>query len=201
MNLPPSWQIRLWEQAEAKLAPAWAMKYARQDEVAEVRTEGAQPAAADMPPDLAEKYAELARTYNAQREIDRSELDAQIEADAQAAADREQETREEIFAQRESTFIRHVKNRAGRIVSAEAAAKAHEARAQLDEDSIDMALKLESVGRPAFGSGPQAWLVGAVSGEIKPLINIRKRAILPAAAAQKRAPMVNAQQTPATVGR
>jgi hypothetical protein len=191
-DAPAAWRVKEWEREEAKLSPSWALKYERDTETAEVRTEGAQPAICDMPPELAAEYAELAQAYNEARERDFSEIDAHAEVEAQLSAQREFDSAESIFEIRESTYIRHVRNRAGKVVSQEAADKARESRAQLDEDTIDMAMKLETVGRAAFGSGPQAWLVAPISGQVKPLVNVRKRAIFPAAAAQKRAPMVNA---------
>lgn len=191
-DAPAGWYVKAWERAEAKAAPSWALKYERDGEAVEVRTEGAQPAICDTAPELAAEMIEIAGLFNAQRDLEYTELDAQADIEAQLASQREFEASEAIHAIRESTYIRHVKNRAGRVVSQEAADKARESRAQLEEDTVDMALKLESVGRAAFGSGPQAWIVAPISGHVKPLVNVRKRAIFPAAAAQKRAPMVNA---------
>ena len=191
-DMPAAWRVQGWAREEAKLAPSWGLKYERDAEAGEIRTEGANPAICDTPPDLAAQMIELAHLYNEQRERDFTELDALADIEAQLAAQREFEASESIHAIRESTYIRHVKNRAGKVVSQEAADKARESRAQLDEDTVDMALKLESVGRASFGSGPQAWIVAPISGHVKPLVNVRKRAIFPSAAAQKRAPMVNA---------
>lgn len=184
-------QKRIWERREAELAPSWAAKYARENEVEEVKTEGALPAAFDMPEETAAQYKELARLYNAEREASYDPTLAAIEADEHAAAvEKEQTVCEEVHSLRESTYIRHVKNRTGEVISADAFEKARAGRAQLEEDTIDIAMKLESVGTAAFGSGPKSWLVDPSTGETKALVNVRNRCFLPTAAAKKRAPMV-----------
>jgi hypothetical protein len=151
------------------------------------------PASADVAPEITERYSALARLYSAARDLETDEaLEQELEAERAERAAAELAELTETTAVRESTYVRHIRNRSGEVISEEAWERTRAARAQLDEDSVETAIKLESAGRRAFGSGPQAWIVDPISGKSKPIPNFMKRAIIPSVAAEKRAPMIAA---------
>lgn len=165
----------------------------RESEVHTGLDPNAPPASCDISPELAEKYADIGRAFNFERDSmadDAAEL-AHL-ADEEERRAREFHEVEELHTLRESTYVRHCRNRAGEVISEDAFTRSRDGRAQLEDDTIDLALRLEAAGRPALGSGPQPWILDPITGNCKPLVNVRKRAILPTAAAEKRAPIIAA---------
>lgn len=151
------------------------------------------PAACDIAPELAAQYAAIGKAYNREREAMRGDYFEKQREDEELAKNRATLAElEQINGLRESTYVRHCRNRAGEVISEDAFTRSRDGRAQLEEDTIELALRLEAAGRPALGSGPQAWIVDPISGDARPLVNVRKRAILPTAAAEKRAPVIAA---------
>jgi len=130
------------------------------------------------------------------------QIDADATADLEAAAQEEayHETRrieaelERLQHQRESTYTRHCRNRTGETRTDEQHAKKTEEQSQLIEDSLEIALRLTAADRPALGTGPQTYIVTMLTEVAKPCINVRKRAIIPCVAAEKRAPLSRAAE-------
>lgn len=101
---------------------------------------------------------------------------------------------EELHEFRESTYVRHCRNRAGEVITEEAFQKGRAAREQLREDTLDIAFKLESAGRRAFADpkSPVAFIVCPETGRFHILPSVLGRKIFPTVAAAKRARLVAA---------
>jgi hypothetical protein len=151
------------------------------------------PACFDMAPELAGHYRAIARAFEFERtSMQDDPIEEAITAEREAKAHEEMESLESLQSLRESTYVRHCRNRSGEVISEDAFARSSEGRAKLEDATLRIAMSLESVGRPALGTGPQAWIVDPISGQSRPIINVRKRAILPTVAAEKRAPVIAA---------
>lgn len=175
-----SWQFAQWDNEMAAMEEKYR-NYA-----------GPPPAKSEAKP--LRDVAPLRSDYDAAL----SDLGAVIEAgDADeelAGIDAEMNDVETLRSLRESTYVRHVKNRSGDIVDEDAFRRGYEAREQLRDDTLDIAFKLHSVGRKAFADkdNPVAFVVCPMTGRFHVLPNVMGRKIFPTVAAQKRSKMVAA---------
>jgi hypothetical protein len=101
---------------------------------------------------------------------------------------------ESINSIRESTYVRHCRNRAGEVISEEAFVKSKEARERLQDSTLDMAFKMRSAGRDPFARAdtPTGFIVCPFTGRFHVMAKVKARAIFPTVAAAKRAKMIAA---------
>jgi hypothetical protein len=108
--------------------------------------------------------------------------------------DAEEITAEQMHALfRDSVYLSHVKNRAGEIVTEEKREEARKAREILDAQSMEIALSLQAAGVPAFDENAKKLkpcIVDPIAQKVLPLVPFRRVNFIPAAAAQRRAPML-----------